>query len=225
MTNVLIIDDDNSFRELVIMRLKKWRKRCEIFQASSLEEAREVHKSFKGKTIDVLILDQHLPDGHGLDFLDELELDETAVLAVSADEAPEITADAVRAGAMHFLQKRQVSEALFIPLIDALLSRKKLENKLLEIQLKESKLKTIKLLVATLRHEINNPLGAVLGGAYLLKSSAGMSEDQKEALRLIEESSHRIKHVLEKLCTEMAIEEVEKGDEKVFQIPGDKKWD
>ena len=66
--------------------------------------------------------------------------------------------------------------------------------------------------------------GAVLGGAYLLKTGGSLAEEQREALRLIEASGHRIKHVIQQLCDAADLEEVIKGQEAVFQIPGDPTW-
>jgi signal transduction histidine kinase len=130
----------------------------------------------------------------------------------------------VRAGALHFLKKRQVSEPLFIPLVEAILERKKLESALITAKLKEQKMNTIRLLLATLRHEINNPLGAVLGGAYLIRAGGTLDADQIEAIKLIEASGNRIKDVMKRICEAADLEEVVKANEPIYQIPGDAPW-
>ena len=86
-------------------------------------------------------------------------------------------------------------------------------------------MESIKTLIGTLRHEINNPLGAVLGGAYIIKSAGRLGSQQKEALKLIEESGKRITTVLNSLCEAAELEEVTKGQEQVFHVPGDPAWD
>ena len=222
--NVLIVEDDMNFAKVVEIRLRGWRKDLRLQHARSIADARVLLDNPKEK-FDLAILDQHLPDGIGADLIEHPKLQESAVLAVSADEAPELPARALVAGAQHFLSKRQVTEPLFIPLLEALVSRKELESKIAESRDRESRMKTIRLLLATLRHEINNPLGAVLGGAYLLKTGGGLAAEQKEALRLIEASGHRIKHVIQQLCDTADLEEVVKGQEALFQIPGDPKWE
>jgi nitrogen-specific signal transduction histidine kinase len=83
---------------------------------------------------------------------------------------------------------------------------------------------TVRTLAGTLRHEINNPLGAVLGAAYLLRNASSATAEQREAAQLVEESGKRIKHVLDQLCDSIALESITKANTKVFHIPGDKPW-
>jgi len=219
----LIVEDDETFARILEIKLRGWRRDIELRIANCIAQALEYLED-KNNSFSFVILDQHLPDGLGSVLFNHPALDGTTVLAVSADSAPDLPGKAVIAGAQHFLQKSQATEALFIPLLEALLERKALEKQLLANKLHDSELRTIKILLATLRHEINNPLGAVLGGTYLLKQKGDLLDDQIEALRLIEASSHRIKHVIDKLCETARLEEVIKGQEPVFQVPGDKPW-
>ena len=221
--NVLLVEDDINFAKVVDIRLRGWRRDVRLHHAKTLAEAKKFLDD-ENIVFQLLILDQHLPDGLSVSLYEHPRFQLSAILAVSADEAPEIPGRAVGAGAQHFLAKRQLTEPHFIPLLEALLSRKELERKEIDIRDRESRMKTIRLLLATLRHEINNPLGAVLGGAYLLKTGGSLAEEQKEALRLIEASGNRIKHVIQQLCDTADLEEVIKGQEAVFQIPGDPKW-
>lgn len=221
---VLIVEDDAAFRKVVEIRLRGWKEDVDISSAVTLTEARKILDD-PDAHFDLVILDQRLPDGAGPELFDHAKLKEAAVLAVSADEAPDIPGAALKAGAQHFLGKRQVTEPLFIPLVEALLARRKLEAELLAARIRETKMSTITVLLATLRHEINNPLGAVLGGAYLVRSGGTLDDDQKKALRLIEASGNRIKHVLRQLCDAAELEEVVKAQEPVFQVPGDAPWD
>lgn len=222
--NVLLVEDDKNFAKVVEIRLRGWRKDIRLQHAKNIKEARQLLDDPKER-YSLVILDQHLPDGLGASLFEHPKLQDTAVLAVSADDAPELPARALFAGAQHFLSKRQVTEPIFLPLLEALIARKELEQKIGESRDRESRMKTIRLLLATLRHEINNPLGAVLGGAYLLKTGGSLAAEQKEALRLIEASGNRIKHVIQQLCDTADLEEVVKGQEAVFQIPGDPKWE
>ena len=121
--NVLILDDDEKFAKLVEIRLLSWRRDLKIFHVGSLTEARE-HLANTEKEYSLAVLDQHLPDGMGSELAEHPALKNSAVLAVSADAAPELPGQAVEAGAKHFLGKRQISEPLFIPLVRALLAKK-----------------------------------------------------------------------------------------------------
>lgn len=218
----LLLDDDLSFRKLVELRLKDWQPDIQITVADNLAAARKILDS--DKEFDLVVLDQHLPDGLGSELSEHPKVAQATVLAISADASPDLPGQAVKAGAQHFLGKHQVTEPLFIPLVEALLERKQLEARLFALKLKESKVDTIRTLLTTLRHEINNPLGAVLGGIYLIRNSGQLADDQKEAVALVEKSSNRIKHVIQQLCEAVELEQVQKAHEKVFQVPGDKPW-
>lgn len=221
MIRALLVEDDKSFAKLVELRLRAWRPDIELRFAGCLAEARA--KLEGGEHFDFIVLDQNLPDGMGFELASHHALESTSILAVSSDESPELPAQTVRAGAHHFLNKRHVSTPLFIPLLEALLERRAMARQLREAELKEVKLKTLKRLIATLRHEINNPLGAVFGAAYLLKDGS-VTASQQEALKLIEKSGARIKTVIEQLSAAAELEEVTKADEEVYQIPGDAPW-
>jgi signal transduction histidine kinase len=221
---VLIVEDDKSFRRLVEIRLRSWRHDLAITCAETIKQAYAILDK-EENSFALIILDQHLPDGAGSSLFDHPRAQESAVLAVSADEAPELPGKTVKAGALHFLAKQRISEPLLLPLLDGLLERKRLEAEVLKTRLQQSRMQSIRTLIRTLQHEINNPLGGVLGGAYLLRSSSPLNEEQAEALRVIEESGKRIKHVLSQLSAAAELEEVTKGQEQLFHIPGDPEWE
>ncbi len=221
MLKALVIEDDKSFAKLVELRLRAWKPDIKLSFADCLDSAR--NKLDAGEIFDFVVLDQNLPDGMGFELASHPGLQESTILAVSSDESPELPAQTVRAGAQHFLNKRHVSTPLFLPLLEALLERRTMSQQLREAELRAVKLKTLKRLIATLRHEINNPLGAVFGAAYLLKDGT-VSSSQAEALKLIEKSGTRIKTVIEQLSAAADLEEVTKADEEVYQIPGDAPW-
>jgi response regulator of citrate/malate metabolism len=220
----LIIDDDLAFKRILEMRLKSFIPQLQVTHFPVLAEAREFLKITKNLQIDLVLLDQHLPDGRGLDFLAEGWFPDVAVLSLSSDPAPEIPGAAIQAGAMYFLQKTCVSDALFKPLIQGIIDRSRLVRELARSKTDAVVLETVKTLVGTLRHEINNPLGAVLGAAYLLKAHESATAEQKQAAELVESSGRRIKHVLDQLCEAVHMESVTKAHQKVFHIPGDKPW-
>lgn len=220
---ILIIDDDASFRKIVQMRLKSFIPDLNLEQVDSLAKAREALK--EKQKYDLVVLDEHLSDGRGLDLLKEGWFEDLAVLSVSSDDHPSIPGASLGAGATFFLNKMRVSEPLFQPLVQGIIDRNRLQRELGQARLQQEKVKTVKTLVATLRHEINNPLGAVLGAAYLLSNRPGATPEQRETAELVEKSGKRIKYVLDELCKAMEIEAVTKADHAVFHIPGDKPWD
>jgi response regulator of citrate/malate metabolism len=203
-STILVIDDSRDFQRLMELRLRSFVPEVAVFGCSSLAEARSLLSSNQVELQpDLVLLDLHLPDGLGIDLLNDEKLQGLAVLAISSDDSPEIPGQTLRAGATYFLTKARVSEPLFKPLVLGLLDRNRIRRELDILKQRTTVIETVRTLVDTLRHEINNPLGAVLGAAYILKTSKDTSEDQREAARLVEDSGRRIKHVLEELCDAM----------------------
>jgi signal transduction histidine kinase len=222
---ILIIDDDESFAHLLKIRLKTFIENPFITEFRDLTSARGFLKETRISDINLVVLDMHLPDGKGLDILQEGWFKDLAVLAVSSDDAPEIPGATLKGGATYFLNKNHISQPLFQPLVEGIIDRNRLQMELNNVLINEAVLESVKTLVATLRHEINNPLGAVLGAAYLLENNPAATDDQREAAKLVESSGQRIKHVLDQLCDTVELEGVTKGRQKVYHIPGDKPWD
>lgn len=224
-TSILIIDDDVAFAKLLERRLRTFISDMSVTHLENLTKAREFVKGGGLSGMSLVFLDQHLPDGRGIELLREGIFGNLAIISVSSDDAPEIPGANVSAGASYFLPKAKIGEPLFQPLVTGVMERNSLQHELARMKLNEAIIDTVRTLVSTLRHEINNPLGAVLGAAYLLKSSGELSKENRDAATLIESSGQRIRHVLEELCKAVEVESVTKANQKVFHIPGDKPWE
>lgn len=224
---VLVIEDDNLFFKILEIRLKSILPHMELQRFDTLEAARNFFKSLPDQEqlpFDLVVLDEHLPDGRGIDLLAEGWFRHLAVLSVSSDDAPEIPGGVMQAGATYFLDKVQVNQPLFGSLIRGIMDRNKLQRELNRHLVSEAKMEAIRMLVGTLLHEINNPLGVVLNGASLIRNAPGVSSEQIQAAALVEASGRRIKHVLSNLLRAESLEEVSKADQIIFQVPGDEPW-
>jgi response regulator of citrate/malate metabolism len=221
---VLIIDDDAAFAKLLEKRVTAALGTAQIQSVRSLSAARELLK-IGGNSFDLVILDQHLGDGRGVELLQEGWFEGQAVLSISSDATPTIPGEVLKAGATYFIEKRAISDELFKPLVTGIVDRNTIQRELAQTQALQARQETVRTLVATLRHEINNPLGAVLGAAYLLKNAEGTTDSLKEAAELVEISGKRIKHVLNQLCAAFEITSVLKAQQNVFHIPGDSPWE
>lgn len=217
----LIIDDDKHFRQILRMRVTNLSYNFNVVEKSDLASAREFLKT---NSPNLVFLDQHLPDGLGHSLLEEEYLASSVVIALSSDESPELPIANLKKGARLFFQKAESSRSFFFPMIEALLARVELEHKKKMDGEINAQIETVKKLIKTLQHEINNPLGAVLGSLFLLKSEKSSEEDKNNAIQLLEESSSRIKNVLDSLASAPILKEVEKGPDLLFHIPGDKEW-
>lgn len=203
------------------MRVTNLSYNFNVVEKSDLASAREFLKT---NSPNLVFLDQHLPDGLGHSLLEEEYLANSVVIALSSDESPELPIANLKKGARLFFQKAESSRSFFFPMIEALLARVELEHKKKMEGEINAQIETVKKLIKTLQHEINNPLGAVLGSLFLLKSEKSSEEDKNNAIQLLEESSGRIKNVLDSLASALTLKEVEKGPDLLFHIPGDKEW-
>lgn len=218
---ILIIEDDTSFQELLVLRLTSFFPGSNFRCYGTVRAAKEALRDPLLQP-DLIILDHNLPDGSGVSLLnDGLRRNDAPVLIISSDNAPEIPGASVEAGATFFLSKGQITDALLRPLLEGMLERASLQRRLKQALVDETVVKTVKTLLATLRHEINNPLGAVIGAAHLITYSPGASAEQKHAAKLVHESGMRIKEVLDKLMKATSHESIEQASTEVFKIPGD----
>ncbi len=222
--HALIIDDDLSFKKILEMRLKSFIPALVLEHFDTLDKARKHLKERASFRYDLVIIDEHLPDGRGQDFIAEKWFENQALISMSSDNSPDIPGAVVSAGANYFIPKTAVGEPLFRPLVQGIIERNRIQRQLDMAKIEGTILETVKTLVSTLRHEINNPLGAVLGAAYLLQKNSDASPELKQAAEMVENSGKRIKHVMEQLCQTAETQAVSKANHKVFHVPGDKPW-
>lgn len=222
---ILIIEDDDSFRRVLELKLRLFLGEIEFTNCTTVAAAKKLLQSKPIEDFDLVFLDQHLPDGRGQDLLASGIFKDCAVISVSSDPAPDIPGATIKAGAAFFLEKARIGESLFRPLVEGIIDRNRIQKKLMLAQVDAAVIDSVRTLVSTLRHEINNPLGAVLGAAYLLRNNQEVTKEQREAAELVETSGKRIKHVLDQLCDAIELNQVTKAQTKVFHIPGDQPWE
>ncbi len=99
--NILVIDDEKSVRESVYMILKD---KYKVLEASSGKEAIE---KIRKESVDLTLLDIHLPDISGLKLLKEIKkIDETInVIMLTADNSIKSAVNAMKNGAYDYITK------------------------------------------------------------------------------------------------------------------------
>ncbi len=110
--NILIIEDEEIFARAVLKKLNRANFLCR--SVSTLAEAR---KAYEQTPPDLILLDMRLPDGSGLDFLEELQRGEDkriAVLVMSAYGEVEDAVSAMKLGARDYLKKPIDLEELLV---------------------------------------------------------------------------------------------------------------
>ncbi len=104
MDQCLIVDDEPDIRTLVALFMK--REGVDTLQAATLAEARQQLDRHAGR-IDLCLADMRLPDGDGLDLVDELHVSmpDLPVAVITAHGQVEAAVRALKAGAFDFINK------------------------------------------------------------------------------------------------------------------------
>ncbi len=125
--SILVIEDEAVFARAVQKRLEREGYRAEIAGDLAQGAAR-----IKEKTPDLLLLDMRLPDGSGLDFLNELRAGSGAalpVLVMSAYGEIEDAVSAMKSGAADYLKKPIDLDELAL-IVERVLEKDELSQKL-----------------------------------------------------------------------------------------------
>ena len=126
---ILVIDDETVFAEAMATRLARDSHDCRT--AGTLDEGRALLDRGSEWDADVVLLDMRLPDGSGLDLLDELASVEPkrAVVVITAFGAIDDAVEAMKRGAVDYLRKPLDLDELAL-VIDRVLSTQGLEARL-----------------------------------------------------------------------------------------------
>src|SRR5438477_3933711 len=101
MPHVLLVDDDPETLEWLTEFVKG-----EGFTVSKASSLRAARIQLTQRSPDVLFTDLHLPDGNGIDLVDDLESREaTEVVMITGNASVDSAVDALRKGATDYLVK------------------------------------------------------------------------------------------------------------------------
>lgn len=119
MTTCLIVDDELDIRTLIALSLRREGVTCHL--AADLASARTELAEF-GATFDFCLTDMRLPDGDGLDLLDEIrqQFPHLPVAVITAHGQVDAAVRALKAGAFDFVSKPIEQQVLKRLLRDAL---------------------------------------------------------------------------------------------------------
>ncbi|HLI63214.1 MAG TPA: sigma-54 dependent transcriptional regulator [Terriglobales bacterium] len=109
MARILVVDDEQHMQKILATNLQQ--EGHVVFQAGGVEEAKAQLASTQ---LDVVITDQKMPDGTGLDVLRLVQQDDptTSVIFLTAVGSIELAVESMRGGAFDFLTKPFLPEVL-----------------------------------------------------------------------------------------------------------------
>lgn len=113
MKNILIIDDEEKLRHLLVKLIKL--EGFEVFQAADLKSG---FKSIQGNNIDVILCDVKLPDGNGVDFVKKIKMDSpvSEIILMTAFGKTSDKIQAIKNGAFDYIIKADDNDKI-VPLL------------------------------------------------------------------------------------------------------------
>lgn len=194
MAVIIVIDDDYSIRRLVKFTLEK-----EHYKVITAEDVLEGINILSYRKIDLIILDVIMPDIDGYEALKIIKssnhLKDIPVLMLTARNEIDDMMKGFELGADEYLAKPfELSELL--ARIRNLLRIKELQNKILQAE----RLAAVGQIALTIRHEINNPLTAVIGQCeMILRKGSHLPEDVRKILEEIYKEGVTIEGIISRL--------------------------
>lgn len=164
---ILIVEDDedHAFLEADILHDEL---DCEVFVAGSKADLEKV--DFLEQ--DIVLLDFNLPDSTGIDILNMIrEITDIPVIIITAQKEMQIAVNTLKEGANDFLEKSPNNIAILPQIVDKVyreyLRDKEMTAKLKEKDQLQTRVETLRQLLTTLAHYINNSTTTISGYAQL----------------------------------------------------------
>ena len=196
---VLVVDDSPSAQAALCSLISI--QGFQILKASSKKECLEVMK--KEPNIDIVILDQFLPDGMGHEICGELRSEEydplMQIMGVSSKGGKDDAAYFLKSGGDDFLL-RPFNPEEFIHRLNYRADYIEKIRELKHVNQEKNKFWSM----AT--HDLRNPLGVILQATKRLKTKTLSQEKAEHMLDLISKSGEGLQHLLEDLLNISAIE-------------------
>jgi DNA-binding response OmpR family regulator len=199
LPRILLVDDDPDIARLVQHILSK-NGLGPAVQVASGREALSVLNE-----VDIVLLDQQLPDTSGLDVLDAIRSRPAppAVVLITAHGNESLAAAALRRGADDYLAKDSSLSDLLPQILERVRRNRELRKALAAAEqdlVRAERLAAIGEMTVTLHHEVNNPLMAALAEVELLLTQADATSDQyRQGLREIRHALQRIRDIVQRI--------------------------
>lgn len=199
LPRILLVDDDPDIARLVQHILSS----NGLAPAIQVTTGREALAALNG--VDIVLLDQQLPDTSGLDVLDAIRSRPAppAVVLVTAHGNESLAAAALRRGADDYLAKDSALSELLPQILERVRRNRELRKALAAAEqdlVRAERLAAIGEMTVTLHHEINNPLMAALAEVELLSSLPSATPDQqRQGLAEVRVALQRIRDIVQRI--------------------------
>jgi len=196
---VLIVEDDEDFAFLESDILKDELK-CEVDIAESMEALSSLDIS----DYNVVLLDFNLPDGSGSEVLAKIRQEHNIpVIIVTAQKDMKIAIETLKEGANDFLEKSPHIINMLPQIVRRVYDRHKEEETLArkkeQQQALSTRVETLRQLLTTLAHYINNSTTTISGYAQLAEQFPGDANKINRLIKVSLKETQKISYVLEEL--------------------------
>src|ERR687890_1429477 len=199
LPRVLLVDDDPDLLRLIQHVLKAQGYGL----ARQVGTGREALESLED--IDIVLLDQQLPDTSGLDVLEAIRTrpEAPAVVLVTGHGNESLVASALRRGADDYLAKDAALTELLPQILERVRRTRELRKALSAAEeelVRAERLAAVGEMTVTLHHEINNPLMAAFADVELLLGDLAAPQDKrKQGLENVREALRRIRDIVQRM--------------------------
>lgn len=222
---VMILEDGPEDREMYKRLLKKSSHgQFTVTEVGTVSEAKTVCAE---KSFDCFVVDYHLPDAHGIEFIkflthDAQTLHGAAIVMVTGQGSEEIAVEALKLGADDYITKKNISDGIFVrPLLNAI-ERAQLTAKILHYQNElERSNKELSDFTHTASHDLKAPLRRIISYSDILKEDAAdrLSDEDKQILERMRINAARMQQLIDGLLTYSLIQ-YEKEEREHIDLNG-----
>jgi DNA-binding response OmpR family regulator len=210
-TEFLIVDDEPLLLEQLRQLLCSWGYRVRVAQ-----DAQSAIAALEEGVPDIVMTDLMLPDRPGYTILEYVhnQWPHLPVLVMTGYATLEGAIEALKHGAYDFLLK-----PITAPELEAALTRAHTAVALQRFRAREQQLQHVAEVALTLAHEINNPLGILVGELHYQIEEAQLAPEVQEALEVCLNSAQRIADVVRRIAALREINYLDYNGLKMLDLP------